>query len=180
VRVDEADAGFIADADANKVLWLDHKAKVWRQTALAADTGSQRAKYPNDAAWQGRLGNLNAELRGSGRLRFVPTGETRQIAGVSARRIDVFRGNRKIREHWAAESVSTEEVSSITLKLAENDPALIQERYFQDFQATAHLGYPVLVRDLERGVVVEVKEIKTGAVPAALFGAPAGYRRSDQ
>lgn len=180
VRIDDGEVAFTLDVSAGKVLWVDHRAKAWRQTQLAPDKRVER--LANDrwsADWQNRLVALTAEIEGAAPLRVVTTTETKQIAGLAAKRTDVFRGNRKVRECWNAESLPTDDIAAVTLKLAEYDPTLAQQRYFQEFQATAHLGYPVLIRDLERGVVLEVKEIKRGPAPPALFAAPQGYRRSD-
>lgn len=180
VRLDDGELAFILDVGAGKVLWIDHRAKVWRQTQLAPDNRVQRlASDPRSADWQNRLATLTAEIEGAAPPRVVTTSETKQIAGLAAKRTDVFLGNRKVRERWNAESLSTDDIATVTLKLAEYDPTLAQQRYFQEFLATAHLGYPVLIRDLERGVVLEVKEIKRGPAPPALFAAPQGYRRSD-
>jgi len=179
-RIDEGDAGFIADVGAGKVVWLDHKAKLWRETPLAPRNARDRAAMdPQSAAWQSRWRTLSSDLQGDARLRVVITNETKKIAGVAATRSDVFLGNRKVRERWNAESLPTDEVSAITFKLVELNPSLLQERYFQEVQATAHLGYPVLIRDLVQDAVVEVKEIRKGPIPAAVFAAPPGYRRSE-
>ena len=180
VRVDDGEVAFILDVGAGKVLWIDHRAKAWRQTQLAPDNRAQRlANDPRSADWQNRLAALTAEIEGAAPTRFVTTSETKQIAGLAAKRTDVFLGNRKVRERWNAESLPTDDIATVAFKLVEYDPTLMQQRYVQEFQATAHLGYPVLVRDLERGVVLEVKEIKRGPAPPALFAAPQGYRRSD-
>lgn len=180
VRLDDGEVAFILDVSTGKVLWLDHRAKAWRQTQLGPDNRIQRLTIdPGSADWQSRLAALTTESEGAAPVRVVTTGETKQIAGVTAKRTDVFRGNRKIRERWTAESLPTDDIGTVTLKLVERDPTLAQQRYFQEFQATAHLGYPVLIRDFERRVVLEVKEIKTGPAPAALFAAPQGYRRND-
>jgi len=185
MRIDDGDLGFVVDLSADKVLWLDHRAKLWTETPLEDNKARElMARDPETAGWAGRLGTLNAleaEMEGTGRLRYVTTNETRQIAGVVARKTDVFLGSRKLRERWSAESLPTDDVFSIAMKLIERDLAagLTQDRYFLEFQATQHLGYPVLIRDFERGVVVEVKEFKRGPAAPAVFKVPAGYRKSD-
>jgi hypothetical protein len=180
VRLDDGEVAFVLDVSTGKVLWVDHRAKAWRQTQLAPDNRVRRlANDPGSADWQSRLGALTAEIESAAPLRVVTTSETKQVAGLLARRTDLFRGNRKVRERWHAEALPTDDIGTAMLRLVEYDPTLAQQRYFQEFQATAHLGYPVLIRDLERGVVLEVKEIKRGPAPPALFAAPQGYRRSD-
>lgn len=174
LRLDEGEAGFIVDVAKGKVLWLDHKAKTWSESPLASP-----AADPQEAARRAQFETLISKLEETGPQRFVPTKEAKQIAGASAKRTDVFLGARKVRELWHAESLPMDDVMTIQLQLAELDGAIMRQRYFQELQHTAHLGYPVLIVDFEVGLTVEVKEIKKGPAPAAQFGVPPGYRKAE-
>jgi len=174
LRLDEGEAGFIVDVAKGKVLWLDHKAKTWIESPLAGP-----ALDAQDAARRAQAEAVIAKLEETGPMRFVSTKETKQIAGASATRTDVFIGGRKVRELWHAEALPMGDVMTIQIKLAELDGSILRERYFQELQSTMHLGYPVLILDLDLGLTVEVKEIKKGSAPAAQFGVPAGYRKAE-
>lgn len=172
LRLDEGEAGFIVDVAKGKVLWLDHKVKTWSESPLASPSAG-----PQEAVRRAQAEALISKLEETGPQRFVPTKETKQIAGASAKRTDVFLGVRKVRELWHAESLPMDDVLTIQLKLAELDGAIMRQRYFQELQNTAHLGYPVLILDFELGLTVEVKEIKNGPARATQFGVPPGYRQ---
>lgn len=175
LRLDQGEVGFIVDVAKGKAVWLDHKAKTWIESPFASP-----AADPQEAARRAQFETLVSKLEEPGSQRFVPTQETRQIAGVSAKRTDVFIGARKIRERWQAESLPMDDISAIQLKLAElGGASMMQQRYFQELLNTGHLGYPVLIRDYELDVIVEAKEIKKGPQPATLFAVPSGYRKAD-
>lgn len=181
LRIDDGDMSLVLDLVAGKLLWLDHKAKTWRERALATGTPARRpaADDATRQEWRRRTDALIAELGDRRLLRVVPTEETRTIAGAVAKKVDLFDGLTKVRESWHAESVPADEINDVLNKMAERDPTLIVRTDMVTWQQTVHLGYAVLVRDLERGVTVETKEVRTGAVPALRFAVPGGYRKSE-
>jgi hypothetical protein len=180
LRIDEDDTSYMVDLAAGKVVLVDHKARTQQERSLAAEKPGRRT--PADALtqkWQSRAQALAAEFEDRRLLRIVPTNETKTIAGAVATKVDVFDGLTKVRESWHAASVPADDINAVLLKLAERNPLIMSRGDMNVWQQTVHLGYAVLVRDLERGITVETKEIKTGAVPAQRFAVPSGYRKSE-
>ncbi|HYS12548.1 MAG TPA: hypothetical protein VEN28_04505 [Burkholderiaceae bacterium] len=181
LRIDEGDLSCVVDLAAGKMMLLDHKTKTWRERSLAADKPDRRTPTADATTqkWQSRTEALAAAVEDLRLLRVVPTSETKTIAGVVAKRVDLFDGLTKVRESWHAASVPADDINTVLLKIAERDPSIMVRSDMNTWQQTVHLGYAVLVRDLERGVTMEAKEIKTGAVPAQRFAVPSGYRKSE-
>jgi hypothetical protein len=181
LRIDDGDMSLVLDLVAGKLLWLDHKAKTWRERPLAAGTPGRRpaADDATRQEWRSRTDALVAELGDRRMLRVVPTEETKTIAGAVAKKVELFDGSTKVRESWHAESVPADEINDVLNRMVERDPTLMVRANMVTWQQTVHLGYAVLVRDLERGVTVEAKEVRTGAVPAQRFAVPAGYRKGE-
>jgi hypothetical protein len=173
LRIDDGDAAYCIDLVAGKWMLIDHASKTWRERALARSPDLD----PERSDWKRRYEALAARVEDRRPQRVVPTAETRTIANVAAKKVEVFAGSTRIRESWHAAAVSANDIQTILLKVAESDPGMVALPLMNVMLQTAHLGYPILVRDLERGITVQARDIKMGPVPAQSFAVPNGYRK---
>ncbi|HEU0203262.1 MAG TPA: hypothetical protein VFR86_22880, partial [Burkholderiaceae bacterium] len=104
LRIDDGDMSVVLDLVAGKFMLLDHKAKTWQERALAAAKAARRppAEDATTQLWRSRTEALAAEFADRRVLRVVETNETKTVAGVVAKKVDLFDGLTKVRESWHA------------------------------------------------------------------------------
>lgn len=177
LRVDEGTWSLIFDSATGKILQLHHAEKTWSESvmpqAAAVDQDPVSSRFA--AAFAKSL-PLAVE---PGTVAVRPIDETRTIAGVPAKRVDVYRDGVLVGRRWHAQSVDDGELVQIQSLLATSPLAPHFSDGIMISTRTGTLGLAVRIEDVESGDSMEAIEIRKDKPAAALFAPPAGYRKVD-
>jgi hypothetical protein len=177
VRVDEGTWSLIADSATGKTLQLQHDKKTWSEVvAKQRGAPSQDSVESRYAAAFGKSVALVADTSG---VVMRPTNETKTIAGIQAKRADVYRDGVLERRSWHAESLLQEDLLQFETMLQMTDLGGLIGDELSVGTRGALLGFTVRVEDVVSGDVTEAIEIRRDAPAAAVFSPPAGYRKID-
>ena len=177
VRVDEGTWSVIADSATGKILQLQHDKKTWSEAV--AKQGGTPPQDPVGHFYAAAFAQSVALVAEASGLVVRPTTETKTIAGVQAKRADVYRDGVLERRSWHAESLKQEDLLQFQTMLQMSDlGGLIGDQLLLGARG-ALLGFTVRVEDVASGDVTEAIEISRDAPAAAVFAPPAGYRKID-
>lgn len=172
-RMDEGSAGMLLDA-AQGVGWIwgFEAGRCERLPVPGLGAGGGVAEMTRSERRE--VDAFFAELADVGAT-VVPRGESKTFAGVAAQRYDVVRDGATVQERWHAADVEATDFDAIvqTVMQSEKLSVLLGTEEGQIARATVGFGYPVRVKDLRSGNLVEAVEIGRGAQPASAFTPPA-------
>lgn len=177
VRIDEGTTSLIFDSATGKIVLVDHATKTWRESPLknplspTQDAASTRYAEAFAAS--------TALVADSGAISVRPSTETRTIAGVPAKRVDVYRNGILVRRSWHAASVEDGDLVNAQGMLATSDLAPLFIDDLTVATRTATIGHTVRIEDVATGDSMEAVEIRKDAPAATVFAPPAGYRKVD-
>src|SRR5436190_554521 len=104
VRVDEGSWSLIADSATGKIVQLFHDKKTWNESGVPQPAAL--AQDPVSLQFATALEKSLALVAEPSVLIVRPSTETRTIAGVQAKRADVYRDGVLAQRRWHAESLS--------------------------------------------------------------------------
>jgi hypothetical protein len=177
LRIDDGNVSLIFDSASRRVVRLHHGAKTWTEGKVAQI--GETAEDPTGGKYGAAFGK-SVDLTGDKRsVEVRPSDETRTIAGVEAKRVDIYRDGILARKSWHASSVDANELMDIQNSLAISDLAPMVATEVAIWTRTATIGFAVRVEDVVTGASMEVTEIRRDKPADSLFAPPAGYRKLD-
>ena len=172
-RMDEGAAGLLLDA-AQGVGWIwgFEDGRCERLPVPGLGQGGGVAEISR--AERRRLDALFASV-GDGGVAVSPRGESKTFAGVEAQRYDLVKDGGAVQERWHASDVEAESLDAVVKAVMQSEKlsVVLGIEEGQIAAQTVGLGYPVRVKDLRSGHLIEAVEIDRRAQPASAFTPPA-------
>jgi hypothetical protein len=176
-RVDEGAWSLIFDSATGRTVQLHHEEKTWSESTLPR--GGVAPGDPASRRYAAAFHASVALLGDDSTLEVRPGDETRTIAGVPAKRVDIYRLGVLVRRSWHASSVDDGELVALQNQLFVGDLAPLFVDDMAITSRTVTLGLAVRVEDVTSGDSMEVVEIRKDKPADALFATPVGYRKVD-
>lgn len=177
VRIDEGTTSLIFDSATRKIVLVDHATKTWSESPLKNPLSL--TQDPASTRFAEAFAASTALVADPGSISVRPSAETRTIAGVPAKRVDVYRNGVLVRRSWHAASVEDGDLVQAQSMLATSDLAPLFIDDLTVATRTATIGHPVRIEDVATGGSMEAVEIRKDPPAATLFAPPAGYRKVD-
>ena len=177
VRIDEGTTSLIFDSATGKIILIDHAAKTWSESPLKNPPSVNQD--PASTRFAEAFAVSTALVADPGAIAVRPSPETRTIAGVPAKRVDVYRNGILVRRSWHAASVEDGDFVQAQGMLATSDLAPLFVDDLTVATRTATIGHAVRIEDVATGASMEAVEIRKDSPAAAVFAPPAGYRKVD-
>jgi hypothetical protein len=177
VRVDEGTWSLIYDSDTGKVVDLNHAAKTWSESVMSQSAALDQD--PVSMRYNAAFTQALALTGDSAAISVRPTDETRTIAGVPAKRADIYRDGILVRRSWHADSVDDGDLVQAQSMLATSPLASFFSDQIMIATRTALLGHTVRIEDVETGYSMEAIEIRKDKPAGGEKREAAGYRKVD-
>jgi hypothetical protein len=175
VRLETKSGGLLVDSVSGRA---------WR---FGADGKCEAGAFPKRDAppvasrsrEQERFDELLSRLE-SPEIALVPTRERKTIAKVEAERHELRVSGEAVQERWLALDLDTGGLDDLLTGLIATGGSAVFSALPEGriMASSIGRGYPVRVRDLRSGAVVEAIEVRTDAQPASAFTPPAGCPKS--